>query len=369
MKDYDVIVVGAGPAGSAAAKAAAEKGAKTILLEEHAKIGLPQHCSGLYYGTKSGIGKEILASMDPRVIIDEVKVRRIHSPKGRIFDISLEGQGVYLLDRALFDMQLAGQAAEAGAEILINTKVTDLITERDAVVGVRTHSKACPEIRGKIVIVADGIKSLIGGIPIRSGLAEKVPYIDSGISMLLFNVKDIKRGVQELHVGPHGSGNGYPGWIWLHRLDAYTCHSVFESTEAFERCRRGDYIISKKLRDAVPAKKIGYAMALFGAKSLPQKVSNGVMLAGNAANFGMFQLAMFSGQYAGQVAGEAVKDGDISKERLSVYNDLSRRLEDPQLGERFGFSSFVGLTENEQEEQFYKMTQEEGVNFDVLDFI
>ena len=53
QNDYDVIVVGAGPAGSAAAKAAAESGAKTIVLEEHPKIGLPQHCSGLYYGTKS----------------------------------------------------------------------------------------------------------------------------------------------------------------------------------------------------------------------------------------------------------------------------------------------------------------------------
>lgn len=369
MKDYDVIVVGAGPAGSAAAKAAAERGAKTILLEEHSAIGLPQHCSGLFYGTRSGIGEKILASMDQRVIVDKVKLRRIYSPKGRIFDIPLEGQGVYQLDRALFDMQLAGQAAQAGAEIQINAKVTDLLYDGNAVIGVKVHSKAYPEIRGKIVIVADGIKSLIGGLPIRSGMAEKVPYIDSGISMLLVNVKDIDRGVHELHVGPHGTRNGYPGWIWLHRLDAYTCHSVFESMEAFEKCKKGDYIISNKLRNAVPVKKVGYSMALFGVKSLPQKVADGVMLAGNAANFGMFQLAMLSGQYAGQVAGEAIKDGDVSKERLSTYNKLSRKLDDPHLGLRFGFSSFVGLTEDEQEEKFQKMTQETAVNFDVLDFI
>jgi digeranylgeranylglycerophospholipid reductase len=43
MKDYDLIVVGAGPAGSAAAKSAAERGVKTVLLEEHAEIGVPAH--------------------------------------------------------------------------------------------------------------------------------------------------------------------------------------------------------------------------------------------------------------------------------------------------------------------------------------
>ncbi len=369
MKDYDVIVVGAGPAGSAAAKAAAERGSKTILLEEHAMIGLPQHCSGLYYGTRSGIGKEILATMDPRVVIDEVKLRRIYSPKGRVFEIPLEGQGVYLIDRALFDMQLAGQAAEAGAEILINTKVTGLITERNAVVGVTTRSKSRPEIRAKIVIAADGIRSLIGGIPILSGMAQKVPYINKGISMLLFNVKDIDRGVQELHLGPHGLNTGYMGWIWLHRLDAYTCLSGFENMEEFEKCKSGDYIISKKLRDALAVRLTGYAQALFGAKSFPQKVRGGLMLAGAAANFGMFQLAMLSGRYAGELAGEAVKDNDVSEERLSAYNALSSKLDDPQLGTRFGFSSFIGLTEDEQEEQFHKMTQEDHVNFDILDFI
>jgi len=369
LKEYDVIVVGAGPAGSAAAKAAAERGARTILLEEHVKIGLPQHCSGLYYGTKSEVGEEVLAGMDRRVVIDEVKLRRIYSPKGRVFEISLEGRGVYLIDRALFDMQLAGQAAEAGAEIFINTKVTGLIIEGDTVVGVTTRSRSYPEIRGKLIIAADGIRSLIGGIPIRSGMAEKVPYINNGISMLLFNVKDIDRGVQELHVGPHGSKPGYMGWIWLHRLDAYTCLSGFEDMEAFEKCKSGDYTISDKLRDAVAVRKTGYAMALFGAKSLPEKVGNRIMLAGAAANYGMFQLAMLSGQYAGEVAGEAIKDRDVSRERLSGYNAISAKLDDPQLGTRFGFGSFVGLTEDEQEEEFNKMAQADGVNFDVLDFI
>ena len=45
MKEYDVIVVGADSAGSVAAKTAVDRGAKTILLEEHAMIGVPTHCN------------------------------------------------------------------------------------------------------------------------------------------------------------------------------------------------------------------------------------------------------------------------------------------------------------------------------------
>jgi len=161
MEDYDVIVVGAGPAGSAAAKAAAEKGAKTLLLEEHTKIGIPQHCSGLLYGTKSGVGAEVLATMDKRVILSEVKKRTVFSPKGKVFDIPLDGKDIWLLDRSLFDLQMAGQASDAGAEIRLNTKASGLLWDGESIAGVKTKAKSTPEIRSKVVIAADGLKSLL----------------------------------------------------------------------------------------------------------------------------------------------------------------------------------------------------------------
>jgi flavin-dependent dehydrogenase len=59
MKGYDIIVVGGGPAGFSAAKTAAEKGAKVIVLEEHSQIGLPRHCTGIF--PDSSYSAEILA--------------------------------------------------------------------------------------------------------------------------------------------------------------------------------------------------------------------------------------------------------------------------------------------------------------------
>lgn len=133
--EYDVIVVGAGPAGCAAAKVASERGMRTILLEEHTQIGIPQHCTGMLHGTKSGLGEKTLSTMDKRVILGEARLRRIFSPKGKLLELSLKGKGVYLIDRGLFDMELAVQAADAGAEILLNTRATGLLKDGERAIG------------------------------------------------------------------------------------------------------------------------------------------------------------------------------------------------------------------------------------------
>ena len=79
---YDIVVIGAGPAGSSAAKAAVEKGAKTLVIEEHTEIGIPKHCPGrLEACTKTRLNEILLASMPDRVVVSEIKARRIISPK------------------------------------------------------------------------------------------------------------------------------------------------------------------------------------------------------------------------------------------------------------------------------------------------
>jgi len=304
--------------------------------------------------------------MAPRVNLGEAKVRRIYSPRGRTFDIPLEGKACYLVDRALFDQQLAGQAAEGGADIRLNTKVTGLLHDGEQVSGVTTNSKAMPEIHGKVVIAADGIKSLLGGIPVWAGLSERVKDVNSGLTMLLFNVRDVDMDVQELHVGAFGSNRHYVGWIWLERIDAYTCLAGFDTVEDFERCRSGQYPLSRKLKDAVLARLTGFAQPLTVLpQSLPKKVKPGLVLAGAAANFPSFLLGLLSGRYAGEVAADAIREGDVSEERLSAYHMACRPLEDPGLGKDYHFGSFMYLSEDEQEERFDKMTKADEVNFDV----
>ncbi len=71
MKEYDVIVVGAGPADCAAAKAASRQGISVIMIEEHPIIGVPRHCPGRLHS--SSFTREILKDLDPRVIVCEYR--------------------------------------------------------------------------------------------------------------------------------------------------------------------------------------------------------------------------------------------------------------------------------------------------------
>lgn len=370
MPEYDVIVVGAGPAGSSAAKVTAEKGIRTIILEEHRAIGLPQHCSGMMHGTKSGLSKKILSVMDPRVTLSEIRVRRIYSPQGRFFDISLEGKGVYLIDRSLFDQHLAAEAAEAGAEIMLNTKVTGLISDGQQIQGVTTNRDDMPEIYGKVVIGADGVASLLsGGVPVWAGFSEKITDFQAGLNLEVYNAWNTDREILELHVGAFSASKRYMGWIWLQQNDGHTCHVAFCSLEDYERCRQGDSILSRKLKNAVVAKMTGWVQPLtVNPGPFAKKVKPGLIVAGAAANYPSFLLGSLSGSYAGEVAAMAVKEGDLSEESLARYDVLCRKIDNPGWwSSEYGFGAWRNLSEEEQEDLFDKMIKADHVNFDVYE--
>jgi digeranylgeranylglycerophospholipid reductase len=117
----DMVVVGAGPAGSMAAKVAAEKGLKVALLEKRQEIGDPVRCAeGV---SKAGL-KEMV-SPDPSWISAEVKGARIYAPDGTGLVMSEDRSGSevgYVLERKIFDRALAMQAAMAGAEVMVKTR-------------------------------------------------------------------------------------------------------------------------------------------------------------------------------------------------------------------------------------------------------
>ncbi|MBW2345514.1 MAG: NAD(P)/FAD-dependent oxidoreductase [Deltaproteobacteria bacterium] len=175
MNKYDLIIVGGGPAGSSAARVACERGIKTIILEKRSVIGIPRHCEGrLVATTGSKLTDEVIESMPPRVVLTKIRARRVFSPSGKLIrEIPLSGTGARLILRDLFDLELARQAANAGAEIALNTRVTGLLKEDREILGVRTNSSTLTEIYGKVVICAGGLGALAGGIP--KGCSERSP--------------------------------------------------------------------------------------------------------------------------------------------------------------------------------------------------
>ncbi|MGZ3535412.1 MAG: geranylgeranyl reductase family protein [Thermodesulfobacteriota bacterium] len=146
---YDIIVIGAGPAGSSAAKAAAEGGAKVLLIDRRQRVGVPVQCAEF---VPQWIFRH--AHFSPTCILQTIDSMVTHLPDGTSYEMKSPG---YMLDRSLFDKDLVAAAVSAGAKISIETKAVSLSSRGLAV----ERGSKNEVIQSKIIIGADGVHSAI----------------------------------------------------------------------------------------------------------------------------------------------------------------------------------------------------------------
>ena len=180
-KNFDLIIVGAGPAGSAAALTAAERGVSVLLLEEHSQIGTPLACAE---GLSRSTLKEFL-DIRPEWVARELSGSIIRNPKGTEFTIEYPGVG-WVLDRKRFDPGLAEIAAEKGAVLKKSVKAIGI--QDNEVVVQENGSKNTYSF--KYVIGADGVASKVGvwmGIDTRLSLSEIEVCAEYRLSNIVVN--------------------------------------------------------------------------------------------------------------------------------------------------------------------------------------
>ena len=156
---YDVVVVGAGPGGSVAAREAAGLGLSVLLLEKRQEIGSPVRCA-------EGMAHDMLVPFiqpDPHWISAVVSKAQIAVGDGTMVTRQAEGRQGYILERRVFDRVLAEEAAKAGTQVMVKTAATGLLLEDGVVRGVVARGPAgAMEIECAVVIGADGVESQVG---------------------------------------------------------------------------------------------------------------------------------------------------------------------------------------------------------------
>jgi len=152
---YDVIVIGAGPAGTAAAAACAHSGLKTLCIEEHGTIGYPVQCAGLL-----SCAAFTECRVSERPVLNRVSGARVVSPSGNEILIDAKTQKAVVTDRGALDREMAEHAADAGAEFCIKTAAYDVQGTTLLTRGVSGHR----EIPFRLLIAADGPRSSIARI-------------------------------------------------------------------------------------------------------------------------------------------------------------------------------------------------------------
>jgi len=218
--EYDVIVVGAGPAGSAAALALARKGVNVLMLEKARVPGERSMTGGVIYGDfPDGWGLislvpefESAAPLERRILSHEVVVldapdyargasryyklsKTSLAARLGLFQMSFETGHDYSVLRRPFDRWFANLAVQAGAMLSTDSTAEGLIKEGDSVVGVRTNRE---DLKAKLVIDASGVTSkLVAEAGLRDRLTPRQLYhgikrvykLDAGAIEKRFRVK------------------------------------------------------------------------------------------------------------------------------------------------------------------------------------
>jgi len=333
--DVDVLVVGAGPGGSTAARYAASRGVRTLLIEKRSEIGTPVRCG-------EGVAKrwleEIGIAPSREFVAHEVDGARIIAPDGTALVVDERRAGNecgYVLERDLFDRHLAKLAAKTGAEVRIRTSAVGLLQEDGVVVGARCeHFGETFDVTARVVIGADGFESQVGRW--------------AGLETIL-RPKDVDACLQYTLVGIDGDpsrndfylGSWAPGgYVWVFWKGPGIANVGLGVNLAALHGKAEPVAHLDRFLEAHPALGKGRVLEeVAGAVSVsppPERtVAPGVMLVGDAARLidpvtgGGILNACVSGKFAGEVAAMAVESRDASEAMLRTYEQRWRaRLED-----------------------------------------
>ena len=328
MIKTDVLVIGAGPAGSTAARFAAKGGAKVILMDKKSEIGSPKRCA-------EGVSKKTFDILeleaDPHWITQEIEGIRLIAPDGT--DVWLTNDVVelpeagYILERKVFDKHLAMEAGRAGAEIRIKSQAKGLKKEED---GSYTVTCECMgevyDINAKILIGADGPESHVAKWAGLKAIT-KPKHMESGIQFEMCNAKMERNDVLEFYFGSVAPG----GYFWLFPKGDDIVNAGLAIIPEMAEKSAYEYLVDAvnncyALKDAQPVELNVGGDPVGGL--VKEMFNDNILLCGDAASQvnpltgGGITSGITGGKLAGQVAAEAIEAGDCSKEFLKKYAEL-----------------------------------------------
>ena len=156
MKNFDIVVVGGGPAGTMAALTAADMGLSVLLVERDNVIGNPVRCA-------EGVDEKGLSEFfepDFLWIASEITGYSLVAPDGTVVDINIGGYKGFILERQIFDRMIAEKAAAKGATVVTGVEAVGMsdYNNNSRTVNLRNDEREW-NVKAGIVVAADGVES------------------------------------------------------------------------------------------------------------------------------------------------------------------------------------------------------------------
>lgn len=353
-EQFDVAIVGAGPAGISAACVLADQGVKTVVLERGEYPGAKNIFGGVLYGHDLAHTVPDYADQGCPIERNIVESRLWYLSRNGGYSLAYRDQAFssgrkyngFTTGRARFDRWYAEQARLKGALLVCGTVVTDLLrAEGGKIAGVRTD-RPDGDLRVKVVLLADGINSPLAR---KTGFRPEPKPEDVALSVkeviaLPEEVIDERFGVEagsgvtiEI-LGDVTWGMNGVAFIYTNRkslsigIGANLLHFAqqkikpYEMLEAFKQ----HPMVAPLIKGGKPQEYTAHWLAEGGFDTIPQLCGEGFLIAGdsamlfNALHREGTNLAMASGRMAAETILEALKSGDFSRKGLMGY---SKRLE------------------------------------------
>jgi geranylgeranyl reductase family protein len=318
----DVLIVGAGPAGSTAARTCASLGLRTVLLEEHPEVGCPTHCTG-----KLSVHAFERFALPASLIQTALRAAALYAPDGTVARVRRPDVDSYVVDRDPFDRYLAERAAAAGAEVITGARART-VTRANGAAPLRVEVERRGErleMAAPLVIDAEGANPVLPpqlGIRPRRTLVHGLQYEVEGVALDDEDAPDLYfgRGVAPgffAWLMPIGSGRGRLGLAVDPRLtDRPPLYFL-------ERLMTAHPAVAPRMKGAKVVRKLAGRIPILGLRRPTQ--TDGMLVVGDAAgqvkatSGGGIYFSMLAGELAGQAAARYLGGGVDAGGALAHY--------------------------------------------------
>ena len=306
MTDFDVIVVGAGPAGLSTGRFSARHGLKTAIIEAKNSVKAWKPCG-------EAISKATLKTAEvdpfPGLVTNEVKMR-VYAPNGNFVEINEHG---YAINKDVLLEEMAAQAAGEGATFYLGEKVQ---TVKRVSNGMRVITSR-GEYGCRIVVGADGLASRVARV---LGLNNRVEVIPTA-QYKMANCK-IDEDYGQIYLGSDIAPKGY-AWIFPKGRGIANVGLGVRGASVLKYLDKLMHDHPDYFKDA---KVIGFGAAAVPIGGLARDmVDDNVILVGDTAGTVIpftgagIHSSIAAGKIAAEVMAKSISEGDYSKEKLKEY--------------------------------------------------
>ena len=318
MNTFDIIVIGAGPAGAMAAQAASKGGRSVCLLERKEKAGTPVRC-GEGIGLKGASSNKF--EIDPTWIKTKVSQFKMVSPSGITVTLANSVDG-FIVDREIMDFDLVKRAIACGAQYQANTPVISIKRNDKNLYECKSPGQS---FYAPCVILADGLESRLA-----RDLGWKTALAPQDLETCAFckvTHASIDPDSCIFYIGNNITPAGY---AWVFPRGNNQANVGLGVLGSFSSAGKAKILLDKfvalkfdgaKMMDihcgGVPAGKWLRPLVKDGAMVVGDAARQVISLTGAGINY-----SVFAGQLAGKIAAEAFQNGAIDFKHLLSYEKI-----------------------------------------------